>query len=75
MITERLRLGPESFVIEVACNDGYLLKNFMAAGIPPGHRADGEHGRSRRGAGIPVRREFFGEAFGRRLAGKDGWRI
>ena len=34
MITERLQLGPDSFVIEVAANDGYLLKNFVAAGIP-----------------------------------------
>ncbi len=27
-------LGPESLVAEVASNDGYLLKNFQAAGIP-----------------------------------------
>lgn len=33
-MTERLSLGPHSLVIEVASNDGYLLKNFVAAGIP-----------------------------------------
>jgi hypothetical protein len=33
MITRRLHLGPDSLVIEVASNDGYLLKNFVAAGI------------------------------------------
>ena len=27
-------LGPESFVVEIASNDGYLLKNFVAAGVP-----------------------------------------
>lgn len=27
-------LGPTSFVVEIASNDGYLLQNFVAAGIP-----------------------------------------
>jgi hypothetical protein len=31
---ERLGLGPESFVVEVASNDGYLLQHVVAAGIP-----------------------------------------
>src|SRR3974390_827933 len=31
---DQLRLTRSSFVIEVACNDGYLLRNFVAAGIP-----------------------------------------
>jgi hypothetical protein len=30
----RFGLGPDSFVAEVASNDGYLLRNFVAAGIP-----------------------------------------
>ena len=30
----QLDLNCDSFVIEVASNDGYLLKNFVAAGIP-----------------------------------------
>ena len=34
MIRERLGLGAESKVVEIASNDGYLLKNFVAAGIP-----------------------------------------
>lgn len=33
-MTTRLGLGPGSLVIEVASNDGYLLQNFVAAGIP-----------------------------------------
>jgi SAM-dependent methyltransferase len=34
MITNRLDLNEQSQVIEVASNDGYLLKNFVAKGIP-----------------------------------------
>src|SRR5262245_21661840 len=34
MMTERLGLGPDSLVAEVASNDGYLLQHFVAAGIP-----------------------------------------
>lgn len=30
---ERLRLGPESFVVEVASNDGYLLQHLKDAGV------------------------------------------
>jgi SAM-dependent methyltransferase len=33
-MTKQLALGPQSRVIEVASNDGYLLRNFVAAGIP-----------------------------------------
>jgi len=34
MITERLALGPQSFVIELASNDGYLLQYFVQNKIP-----------------------------------------
>lgn len=68
MITERLRLGPESFVIEVASNDGYLLKNFVAVGIPClGIEPTASTAAAAEALGIPVKREFFGEALGRRL--------
>ena len=33
-MTQQLGLSKDSLVIEVASNDGYLLKNFVAAGIP-----------------------------------------
>lgn len=34
MMTARFKLGPQSKVIEIASNDGYLLQYFVARGIP-----------------------------------------
>jgi SAM-dependent methyltransferase len=69
MITERLQLGPENFVIEVASNDGYLLKNFVAADIPClGIEPTAGTAAAAETLGIPVRREFFGVDLARRLA-------
>lgn len=68
-MTERLGLGRASFVIEVASNDGYLLKNFVAAGIPClGIEPTDSTATVAEQLGIPVLREFFGEALGRQLA-------
>src|SRR5262249_23618525 len=33
-LIERLQLGPKSQVVEIASNDGYLLRNFMRRAIP-----------------------------------------
>ena len=64
-MTERLGLGADSFVIEVASNDGYLLKNFLAAGIPClGIEPTASTAAAAEQLGIPVLREFFGEALG-----------
>lgn len=68
-MTERLALTRESFVIEVACNDGYLLRNFVAAGIPClGIEPTAGTAAAAEKLGIPLLREFFGEALGKRLA-------
>lgn len=65
----RLSLTQSSFVIEIACNDGYLLRNFVAAGIPClGIEPTASTAAAAEKLGIPVRREFFGEALGQRLA-------
>lgn len=68
-ITKRLGLTKNSFVIEVASNDGYLLKNFVAAGIPclGVEPTDGTADAAEK-IGVPVLREFFGEATARALA-------
>lgn len=68
-MTKDLGLGPDSLVIEVASNDGYLLKNFVAAGIPClGIEPTASTAAAAEKLGIPVLREFFGEALGKRLA-------
>lgn len=72
MIKNRIGLDKHSFAIEVASNDGYLLKNFVSAGIsclgiePTAGTADAAERLN-----IPVLREFFGEALGKRLAAEN----
>lgn len=67
-MTATLGLGAGSFVIEVASNDGYLLKNFVAAGIPClGIEPTASTAAAAEQLGIPVRREFFGERLGQEL--------
>lgn len=69
MITARLGLGPSSQVIEVASNDGYLLKNFLATGIPClGIEPTASTAAAAEAIGIPVLRDFFGERLGKELA-------
>ena len=65
---EQLALDANSLVIEVASNDGYLLKNFCAAGIPClGIEPTEKTADAAQQLGIPVVREFFGERLGKRL--------
>ena len=65
----KLGLSSTSQVIEVASNDGYLLKNFVAAGIPClGIEPTDSTADAAEKLGIPVLREFFGEALGKQLA-------
>ena len=60
-ITARLNLNEKSFVIEVASNDGYLLKNFVAAGIPClGVEPTDSTADAAETIGVSVLREFFG---------------
>lgn len=69
MITEKLKLDDNSLVIEVASNDGYLLKNFIAAGIPClGIEPTDSTAAAAEKLGIPVLREFFGLALAQKLS-------
>ncbi|NMM11425.1 MAG: class I SAM-dependent methyltransferase [Polaromonas sp.] len=68
-MTRQLNLTKDSLVIEVASNDGYLLKNFVAAGIPClGIEPTASTAAAAEKLGIPVLREFFGEQLGKQLA-------
>lgn len=73
-ITKRLGLSKNSFVIEVASNDGYLSKNFVAAGIPClGVEPTDSTADAAEKIGVPVLRKFFGVATAKALA-EDGTR-
>lgn len=69
MVIDRFHLGAHSYVMELASNDGYLLRNFVAASIPClGIEPTTSTAAAAEALGIPVLREFFGEALGQQLA-------
>jgi len=69
MIRGRLGLGAKSLVIEVGANDGYLLKHFVAAGIPClGIEPTASTATAAESLGVPILREFFSKAVAERLA-------
>lgn len=71
-ITSELDLNAQSLIIEVASNDGYLLKNFVATGIPClGIEPTDSTAAVAEQLGVPVMREFFGETLGKQLAKKN----
>jgi SAM-dependent methyltransferase len=73
LIQER-RLNRDSLVVEIASNDGYLLRNFVAADVPvigidpaPSQAVVAEK------AGVPTKVAFFGRELARKLVA-DGRR-
>jgi 2-polyprenyl-3-methyl-5-hydroxy-6-metoxy-1,4-benzoquinol methylase len=68
-VARRLGLGRESFVVEVASNDGYLLQHFVRMGIPVlGIEPAANVAKVAIDKGIPTLVRFFGEATARELA-------
>lgn len=68
-MTERLQLGAESLVIEVASNDGYLLQYFLERQVPVlGIEPAKNVARTAITKGIPSITEFFGATLARKLA-------
>jgi hypothetical protein len=72
MLVERLvrdrALGADDLAMEIASNDGYLLKNYVAAGVPvlgidPARNVAEVAVQN----GVPTRCEFFGREFAARL--------
>lgn len=69
LVTRRFGLDRESFVIEVASNDGYLLKNFVATDIAClGIEPTASTAAAAEAIGVPTLREFFGLGLATRLA-------
>ncbi|HRC07034.1 MAG TPA: class I SAM-dependent methyltransferase [Miltoncostaeales bacterium] len=58
---DTLGLGSDSMVVELASNDGYLLKHFVEAGVPVlGIEPAQNVAEAARAVGVPTRAEFFG---------------
>jgi C-methyltransferase C-terminal domain/Putative zinc binding domain/Methyltransferase domain len=67
-MTGDLGLGPDSLVVELASNDGYLLQHFVAAGIPVvGVEPARNVAEAAIAKGIPTRVEFFGREAATRM--------
>ena len=72
MAITRFALSSASKVVEIASNDGYLLKNFVAAGIPClGIEPAANVAQAARASGIPTEIAFFGLDTARKLAAAD----
>jgi SAM-dependent methyltransferase len=69
----RRGIGPESRVVELASNDGYLLRNFVARGVPVlGIEPASNVAAVAREAGVPTIDEFFGVALAHRVRAEFG---
>jgi len=67
-LIESRSLDETKLVVEVASNDGYLLRNFVEVGIPVlGIDPAPEQAATAEAAGVPTLREFFGATLARRL--------
>jgi len=72
MIVQRLALGKESLVIEIASNDGYLLQAFVAQGIPVlGIEPAANVAQTAVKKGVRTIVKFFGEDTARELAAQN----
>lgn len=72
-LIEQRDLGPQSFVIELASNDGYLLKNYVEADVPVlgVDPADGP-ARAAEAAGVPTMKAFFTETLAQDIRASRG---
>jgi SAM-dependent methyltransferase len=69
----RLGLTADSFVVEVASNDGYLLQHVVERGIRAlGIEPAANVAQAAIGKGVPTEVLFLGEAAGAKLAGEHG---
>ena len=70
---KRLGLGPESFMVEVASNDGYLLQHAVSGGIPClGIEPSLNVGAAAAERGVPTVSEFLDQDLARRVRDEHG---
>ncbi len=68
-VIKRFNLNSESQVVEIASNDGYLLKNFMELNIPcVGVEPTKSTAMAAEKIGIPVIKSFFSESLAKDMA-------
>ncbi|MCT7961893.1 class I SAM-dependent methyltransferase [Laspinema sp. D1] len=68
-MVERFGLNQDSYVVEVAANDGYLLQYVQGRGIPClGIEPTASTAAAARGKGISIVEEFFGADLAKKLA-------
>jgi hypothetical protein len=71
--TEKLGLGRQSFVVEVASNDGYLLQHAVERGIPClGIEPSVNVGAAARGRGVPTETAFLDEEMAEYVRAEHG---
>lgn len=71
MIRDRLGLNRDSFVVELASNDGYLLQHFLPMGIPVlGIEPAANVAKAAEAKGVPTLVDFFGVRLATALAGE-----
>jgi hypothetical protein len=72
-MTERFGLGPESLVVEVASNDGYLLQHFLAMDVPVlGVEPTANTAEAARAKGVRTEVTFFNAETAPQLAARYG---
>jgi SAM-dependent methyltransferase len=70
-MTARLALGAESQVVEIASNDGYLLRHFVARDVPVlGVEPAANVAEAARAIGVPTEVRFFGTEAAHDLAAR-----
>ncbi len=74
MIAMRQGLGAKSFVVELACNDGYLLQHFPPLGVTNilGVEPSGNVAEEAQKKGIPVTVDFFGVVLAKKIVAEKG---
>ncbi|WP_029005299.1 class I SAM-dependent methyltransferase [Azorhizobium doebereinerae] len=73
MAIARFGIGPKSLVVEVASNDGYLLRHFVEAGVPVlGIEPAANVAEAARAIGVRSEARFFGAATADDIVAREG---